>query len=468
MSLISKSINDIKWFFDKKMKWLNKELNKEANEIEELETNIVRIKTSKSINDGWSDHKMIKFWIFALLIGLMWYFVFNLLNVIFLIIWSYIMSMIVESLIWWLEKMKMNRWFAVILSYLIFLIFMLWILVFVVPFLFAQMAELITVGLNYVSWVQENLATNWLSSMIMNIKFLPIDMKEYFISYLGNSEILIQIQNVLQNNLSQIVSVWQEYVQLVGVAIVWFISWFTTFLINFGLFLTLAILFSIEKDSVMKFVANLWWSDYYDLTYLKLEKMYKKLAIWLNARLVLSLFVAVAMWLALWVMSWFGVEIPNKVWLAIMTWLLDIIPYIWPFVSAVLLFVVWLLYNTLAVAVLAVWILFGINLLQNNILTPLFMNKALWVNSVLILISMILGWMIMWFLWVLLAVPIAVIITLLFQNRDKLESDEDIVEEVDGDVKKEFFSWEDQKSLSEEKEKSYHYEIKKDKSKKNK
>jgi hypothetical protein len=35
---------------------------------------------------------------------------------------------------------------------------------------------------------------------------------------------------------------------------------------------------------------------------MKIEKMYKKLAIWLKARLALSLFITVAMWLALIVM----------------------------------------------------------------------------------------------------------------------------------------------------------------------
>jgi hypothetical protein len=50
---------------------LEKELNKEATEIYELETNLAKIKTTKSTNEGWSDKKMIKFWVFALLIGLM-------------------------------------------------------------------------------------------------------------------------------------------------------------------------------------------------------------------------------------------------------------------------------------------------------------------------------------------------------------------------------------------------------------
>jgi predicted PurR-regulated permease PerM len=118
------------------------------------------------------------------------------------------------------------------------------------------------------------------------------------------------------------------------------------------------------------------------------------LAIWLKARLALSLFITVAMWLALIVMWWFGVEIPNKLWLAILTWLLDIIPYIGPFISWILLFIIWMIYNTVWVAILSVWILFGVNLIQNNILTPLFMNRALWVNSVLILISMVIWRMI--------------------------------------------------------------------------
>ncbi len=424
MSLISKSMNDLKSFFEKKIKWLETELDKETHELHELESNMAKMKIETGCVDWWSDKKMIKFWIFGLLIALVWYFVFDLLNVIFLIIWAYIMSMIVESLILWLQKIKFQRWLAVLVAYAIFMVFVFGLMIFVIPFLLGQMAELISIWLNHISWFQENLMTNGLSNVIMEMKIIPGYMKEYFLNYFGDSELLVQLQNTLQQNLTEIISAGKKYIQLFGVVIVDFISWFANFIVDFTLFMTLAILFSIEKTSVMKFLANLGWKANYDLTYLRLEKMYKKLAIWLKARLILSLFVAVAMRVSLMVMSWFGVEIPNKIWLSILTWLLDIIPYIWPFISWALLFVIGMIYNTIMVAILAVWILFGVNLVQNNILTPLFMNRALWVNSVLILISMVIGWMIMWFLWILLAVPIAVIITLLFQNREKLEKDD--------------------------------------------
>jgi len=50
----------------------------------------------------------------------------------------------------------------------------------------------------------------------------------------------------------------------------------------------------------------------YDLMHMRLEQMYKKLAIWLKARLALSFFTTLAVWLMLLIMSWFGIDIPNK------------------------------------------------------------------------------------------------------------------------------------------------------------
>jgi predicted PurR-regulated permease PerM len=49
-------------------------------------------------------------------------------------------------------------------------------------------------------------------------------------------------------------------------------------------------------------------------------------------------------------------------------------------------------------------------------LIPVLMNKTLGVNPVVIFISMIIGALILWFVGVLLAVPIAVIITLVLEK----------------------------------------------------
>ena len=419
-------------FFSSKLKNVEDNLEKDSKELHDIEDSLIDIKKdSEMISDNlikidWrSDKKMIKFRLFALLVWIIGYFAYNTLNFIFMIISAYIVSMIVESLISWFQSIGFKRWLSIFVSYLIFILSLVLLFLIVAPFLINQTVELVSMWLNYLADFQKNLNIYWVDTMIRNMHILPESLKNYFFEYFGNSDFLSQIQNALQQNLSEIISLWKEYITKAGIIIIGFVSSFTNFLVDFWVFITLAILFSVEKDITIKFLAKLWWKYNYDTSCLKIQKMYKKLGIWLKARLAMSLFISIAMWLALIIMWWFGVEIPNKLWIAVFTWLLDIIPYIGPFISGTILFVVGLLYNTIWVSFLSVWILYIVNVIQWSVLTPLFMNKALWVSSVLIFISMVLGWMIMWFFWVLLAVPIVVIITLLLEDKEQLTQEEE-------------------------------------------
>jgi predicted PurR-regulated permease PerM len=62
-----------------------------------------------------------------------------------------------------------------------------------------------------------------------------------------------------------------------------------------------------------------------------------------------------------------------------------------------------------------------LQLMESNILVPLVMKQALWVSALLILITMTLGWVSFGFIWVLLWVPLAVILSLIFE--DFIEND---------------------------------------------
>jgi predicted PurR-regulated permease PerM len=59
---------------------------------------------------------------------------------------------------------------------------------------------------------------------------------------------------------------------------------------------------------------------------------------------------------------------------------------------------------------------FIIQWVENNILIPILMNKTLGVNPIVIFISMIIGGLVMGVVGVLLAVPISVIITMIFDK----------------------------------------------------
>ena len=149
---------------------------------------------------------------------------------------------------------------------------------------------------------------------------------------------------------------------------------------------------------------------------MKLERIYKKLWIWLKSQLFLCLFIWGMMYLWLWILSWFGVDVPQKWALAIIAGLTELIPYIGPFIGWFVAALVACINVGVYAALLVVGITIFIQWFENNVLIPVLMHKTLGVNPVLIFISMIIWGIIMGVVGVLLAVPIAVIITLVLEK----------------------------------------------------
>ena len=87
---------------------------------------------------------------------------------------------------------------------------------------------------------------------------------------------------------------------------------FFNFITQTSIVLTLSVLFSIQKDSVMKFIAGLGGEKKYKFVYMKLERIYKKLGIWLKSQFLLCIFIGLAMYVSLWILSFFGIDLPQK------------------------------------------------------------------------------------------------------------------------------------------------------------
>lgn len=423
----------LKNFLIEKREKIRKNKNVQKKVVQEQDNIALSVK-SHVVNDWWSTKKMVKFWVIWLLIVLVWYFSYKVLNIIFLIISAYIVSMIMESFISWLQKW-INRGLSIFISYVVFLLILFWLLIIVIPFLYKQVSEAWSIGLSYLSEVQTKVSENGVYSTIVNSEKIPDGLKEYFVNISSDQWMVSKIQDAVQTNINEVINIWKKSVSQFWLLLVNFISWFTGFLVNFLLFFVLCILFSIEKDTMTMFMASIWWNDKVAVNRIKIQKIYSKLSVWFGSRLFISLLLALAMWIALLIMWWCWLTIPGKLWLALLAWLLDLIPYVWPILTWILLFLVCILYNPLWVALVAVLILWIINVIENNIRAPLFMNKSLWISAVLIFISMLLWGLIMWFFWVLLSVPIAVIVTIIVKDRYQLESDD--LEQVDKEESKE-------------------------------
>lgn len=391
----------------------------QLDEIKKLEKQIKAFKEEekKTSNEIMVTNKLfIRFWFVWMLIVFLGFILFESLDVLYLILTAYIISIAMEAVVDIFVRLKVKRWLSISIAYFLLIIFLLSGIFLILPFILNQITEIINVLLTKINLFNIRLQNEWLIEILKSSWLLSEYIKKEIFHNFADPALITNLQMQIQTSISQLAKMWTNYAQTLGNFAVNFVTWFATILTKGLIVLTLSVLFSIEKISVMRFIASLGGEKKYKYIYIKLEKIYKKLGVWLKSRLLLSLYMAVALYLSLWVLELFGMSIPNKLSLALILWLLDIVPYIWPIVGSIPAVIAWVMGFGIWWWII-VWVIASlINIIENNVLIPLLMSKTLGINTVVIFISMILGWMIMWLVGVLLAVPIAAIITLLFEK----------------------------------------------------
>ena len=284
-----------------------------------------------------------------------------------------------------------------------------------VPFLGTQVGDIGTILLKSITNIQTQLQTIGLDQMIANAQRIPGAIRSSIVESLGNQSTIDWIQQVFQDNIEQITKTGGGYLQGAGGAAVSIVSWVISALSQIGFVLTLSVLFSVEKDSTMNLIHRI---DRKNNTkrYAKISKMYEKLWFWLSSQLLLCLFIFCMTGLGLLILSWAGLDIPNILSLALIAGLTEIVPYVWPLIGSVPALLVGTINSGLAGFVWVGALFFVIQRTENNILIPWIMNKTLWVSSLLIFLCMVVGASTLGFVGVLLAVPIAIIISIAMEE----------------------------------------------------
>jgi len=275
-----------------------------------------------------------------------------------------------------------------------------------------QFSLIIDFFINRLKNIQGLLETKGLYNMLQDIQ-MPSVIKNSILNAIGDGTGIQEIQAGLQENFSKIIGTGSEIIgKILGVGVD-----FASFVAKTAIVLTLSVLFSIQKRSVVKFIASLWWKWKREYLKIKLERIYKKLGLWVKWQLLLCLFIGLTMLFSLLIMSTFGLEIPQIWSLALIAGLTELIPYLWPTLWGLPAVLVVFLHNGFYAGLIMIGVIILIQRLENNVLIPFVMNKTLGINPVTIFLSIILGGLVMWFVGVLLAVPIAVVITLFFDDK---------------------------------------------------
>lgn len=179
-----------------------------------------------------------------------------------------------------------------------------------------------------------------------------------------------------------------------------------------GLFSVLTILvvsfyLLFDREQVQEGVAALFPKSLQKKVLETMQHIEEKLGAWLRGQILLSLFIGVLTWVVLTIL---GLDFALP--LAVLAGILEIVPTLGPIISAVpAIIVAFTISPTLAIAVVVAYLV--IQAIENNVLVPKIMEKAVGLHPIVIIISIMVGARLMGVVGALLAIPFISMLTII-------------------------------------------------------
>ena len=366
---------------------------------------------SVALQSAKTMRQILKFWLIGLAIVVVWYMMYISLSYIYMVIAGFIISLALEWCIIFRQRLTKSRWIWILITYIIAALFILSWFIILVPFFFNRWTELLQSLMTRLLSVESSINQLWLTGFVDQIGRLPGFLKSEIVERLQNSN-SDSILPVIRDNIWAIMSTSSGYVKVIASQALSIFGNIFSRITNFAIILTLCIFFSIAHYDIKYMLKYIFRHMASSRT--RIDAAYSGITKWLKSQLFLCIFVGITSYAWLRILELFWISIPQKATLAVLAWLFEIIPYLGPFLWAIPAAVSALIFAGRR-WVLAVIILYTIiQQSEEKFLVPVFMWKTLWVSPLVVFICILLCWTIMWFFWVLLAVPMAVIVSLAF------------------------------------------------------
>lgn len=273
----------------------------------------------------------------------------------------------------WLEQRKVPRVLAVLLLYVILFLIIALIVYIIFPPLISQV---ISLSGNFPDYVQ---------SIGGGI--------DYWVAK-------YQLQNQAQGILMEVGSYLEKYASGIFATVIGIFG---------GLISTLAILvisfyLTLNAREAKRFVVSLVPTKRRDYASNLFGRMQIKMGKWLRGQLFLMVIIGVLIYIGL-----FSLNVKYALILALLAGLFEIIPWLGPWLAGVIaVALVFLQSPFLALLVLILYIV--VQQLENNLIVPLVMKKAVGLNPVIVIVALLIGGKLAGVLGAVLAVPSAAIL----------------------------------------------------------
>lgn len=304
------------------------------------------------------------------------YFIYLIRDILALLLIALILAVLIDPLADWFEQRKIPRTLAVLLVYVILISLVGLIVVLLIPPLTTQFQQL-----------TDNIPDYWNRLKALGAQDL---LSKY------DSGTLQKSFKAIEENLAQGI-----FTGLGGIF---------GGVVSFFLVLVLTFYMVVEEKELKSIVRALIPAHYQPYLFQVAGRMKKKMTAWLKGQLILCLIIGLAVFIGLSIMG-----VKYALVLGLIAGLLEIIPYVGPWTSAALaIFIALGQSPALALVVLIFFIV--LQQAENNLLVPKVMQKAVGLNPIISILSVITGAKLAGFLGILFAIPVASALSILLQD----------------------------------------------------
>jgi predicted PurR-regulated permease PerM len=171
-------------------------------------------------------------------------------------------------------------------------------------------------------------------------------------------------------------------------------------LVSFIIVLSLTFYLSVKEDGMRRFLNSVTPEKHQEYVVSLAERMKIKIGKWVLGQLLLMLIIFVFDFLALYFL-----KVPYALAIAIISGLLEVVPYIGPIISATLATMVGFLISPV-MGLLALAVFTAIQQIEGHIIVPQVMKKAVGLNPVVVILALLIGAKLAGALGAILAVPV--------------------------------------------------------------
>ena len=339
----------------------------------------------EKVNSSKFDFRLaVKIILFILLL----IFLYFIRDIILILIVSFIIATIFSPLVDWFEKKKVSRFTATLFVYLLFLLLFISLLILVLP------------------------------NLNKDIEFLGQRTSSYysfFVSLLGD------LAKVLPKEFFQI-SQWQTGFSALGRGIFSFLGDMLTAIVACFFIVVISFYLIVEKNVAEKSLFSFVSEKYHQFLSRLISLSQKNLSNWGWGMLVLMLLIGGLTYVGLLIL-----DVRYALFLAVIAGFTEVIPRIGPFVGAVPA-VILAFFQSPVKALLVAILYIVIQQIENSIVVPQVMKKAVGLNPIVVIVVLLIGAKLGGILGAIIAVPVTAVIDITLREYRELKAKNRLVE----------------------------------------